>query len=60
MMNASVKPPARVLHMAVDVRKIGDELMRLGSSVNDINVNYENLLLSFGIVAVLKAQLIVK
>ena len=51
MMNASVKPPARVLCTAIDMRKIAEELTRLGSSVNDINVNYENLLLSFGIVA---------
>ena len=51
MMNATVKPPARVLCTAIDMRKIGEELTRLGSSVNYINVNYENLLLSFGIVA---------
>ena len=41
MMNANVELPTKVLHTAFDLRKIGERLMRMGSSVNDINVNYE-------------------
>ena len=44
MMNASVTSSASVLHMAFNLRKIGEGITKMGSSVNNLNVNYEDLL----------------
>ena len=51
MMNANVTLSASVRHMAFDLRKIGEGITKVGSSVNNLNVNYEDLLESVGIVA---------
>ena len=51
MMNASITPSVSVLHAAFDLRKIGEGLTKMGSYVNNLNVNYEDLLQSVGIFA---------